>query len=279
MRRRGGISPLARARGALRVTRLRAIVVDDEPLAREGLAAELRALDVDVVAECADGFAAVEAVRQRQPELLLLDIAMPELDGFAVLDRLEPEEVPAAVIFVTAFDAHALRAFDAQALDYLLKPVATERLTEAVTRAERRVAEAAAHRRELAESASPLVSENGDAQGQAYLTQLLIRDHRGTLIIPVRDIEWIEADAYYARLHMVDGARPRLLRERMSVLERRLDPSFFFRTHRSAIVRLARVREIRSVSRYEQTVVLASGAEARLSRDRRRQLEAVLHGA
>ena len=258
---------------------LRAVVVDDEPLAREDLAAELRALRVEVVAECPDGFAAVEAVLHEKPDLLLLDIAMPELDGFGVLERLEPEEVPAAVIFVTAFDAHAVRAFEAQALDYLLKPVAPGRLAEAVARATRRVAEAIAHRAALDAAVSEAMPNDVPPAHERYLTQLVIRERAVTILVPVRDLEWIEADTYYARLHTGNGARPRLLRERMSVLESRLDPTQFFRTHRSAIVRIACVRAMRSVSRYESVVDLASGAHAPLSRERRPRLEELLTGA
>lgn len=254
---------------------LRAIVVDDEPLAREGLAAELRALGVDVVAECADGFAAVEATLREKPDLLLLDVAMPELDGFGVLERLEPEEVPPAVVFVTAYDAHALRAFDARALDYLLKPVAPERLDAAVARAARRVDEWRSHQAALIGDGAPFAPNDSQS---LYLGQLLVRERDRALVIPVDTLEWIEADAYYVRLHPLGGGRPRLLRERMRVLDARLDPAIFHRTHRSAIVRLDAVRAVRSLSRYESVAVLASGAEAPVSRERRESLEARLAG-
>lgn len=253
---------------------LRAIVVDDEPLAREGLATELRALGVDVVAECADGFAAVEATIRQKPDLLLLDVAMPELDGFGVLERLEPEETPPAVVFVTAYDAHALRAFGARALDYLLKPVAPERLDAAIARAVRRVDEWRSHQAALTDDAPP----GADDLHSPYLVQLLVRERGGVLIIPVETLEWFEADAYYVRLHPLGGGRPRLLRERMRVLDARLDPAVFHRTHRSAIVRLDCVRAVRSLSRYESVAVLASGAEAPVSRERREGLETRLAG-
>ena len=253
---------------------LRAVVVDDEPLARQGLAADLASVGVDVVAQCADGFAALDAIRQAKPDVLFLDIAMPELDGFGVLDRLEPEEVPPALIFVTAFDAHAIRAFDAQALDYLLKPVSAERLAAAIARAERRIAEARAHHAQLAAEASTAIPN--ESTRQRYLTQLMVKERGQTVIVPVAELEWIEADSYYVRLHPLDGRRPRLLRERMSILETSLDPTQFVRIHRSAIVRLGRVRGIRAVSRYEAVVTLVSGAEAPLSRERRDRLESLL---
>lgn len=253
---------------------LRAVVVDDEPLAREGLAAQLRTCDVAVLAECADGFAALDAVREHRPDLLMLDIAMPELDGFGVLERLEPEELPTAIVFVTAYDAHAVRAFDAHALDYLLKPVAPERLREAIGRARRRVLESRAHAATLDREAGFATEQEGHAP--RYLAQLLVRQRDQTTVIPVSELEWIEADSYYVRLHTTAGTRPRLLRERMSVLETRLDPAVFVRTHRSAIVRIAAVRTVRAVSRYEHVMILASGAHVPLSRERRASVEARL---
>ena len=257
------------------MTRLRAIVVDDEPLAREGLASALRDLDVDVVATCADGFVACDAIARERPELLMLDVEMPELDGFAVLERLEPEDLPPAIIFVTAYDAHAVRAFEAHALDYVLKPAAPERLRAAVDRARHRVTEARALQAAMTgDVAPPEVSSLRAEDG--YLATLLLRERGSTVVLPVRELDWIEADTYYVRLHTADGSRPRLLRERMSVLEARLDPAQFFRTHRSAIVRLDRVREVRTISRYEHAVVLTTGVRVRLSRDRRAKLESAL---
>jgi two-component system LytT family response regulator len=196
---------------------------------------------------------------------------MPELDGFATLERLEPEDVPPAVVFVTAYDAHAVRAFSARALDYILKPVATERLAAAVEHAVQRVREARALR-------DSIERENETAGSEAPLTRLIVRDHRGTTVVPVEDIEWIEAATYYVCLHRMTGGegRPLLLRERMHILESRLDPAVFFRTHRSAIVRLDSVRGIGDASRYEHHVVLASGTLAPLSRDRRVRLEMLL---
>ena len=250
--------------------RCRAIIVDDELLAREGLATDISALGVDVVAVCADGHAARRAIAELHPEILLLDIQMPEVDGFAVLETLEPEDRPPAIIFVTAFDQHAVRAFEARALDYLLKPVSPERLCKAIERAERRVGEARAFR----DSAASLDEPRPTAE---YLKQLSVRDRDETTIIPVHDLEWIEAETYYVRLH-AQGMRPRLLRERMSVLERRLDPKVFFRSHRSAIVRLDLVRSIKTISRYEHALVLATGATAPLSRERKAALEEQLSG-
>ncbi len=249
----------------------RAIVVDDELLAREGLAAELARLGLDVVAQCADGYAAREQITRLRPDLLFLDVEMPEVDGFAVLEGLDPEDMPPAVIFVTAYDQHALRAFEARALDYVLKPTAHSRLQHAVQRGTQRVREARALRdaTTLSPSAAPLSAST------PHVTQLLVRDREQLIVVPVDELEWIEAESYYVRLH-VTGARPRLLRERMSVLETRLDPSRFFRSHRSAIVRLDLVRSIKTISRYEHSILLASGVYVPLSRDRRAALESYL---
>ena len=248
---------------------LRAVVVDDELLAREGLSVELAKLGVDIVAICADGHAARTAIRTKRPDVLFLDVEMPEVDGFAVLETLEPEEMPPAVIFVTAYDQHALRAFDARALDYILKPIVPARLEEAVRRGGQRVEESRAMH-----DASAQRNDTPRTDG-TFLAQLVVRDREQVTIIPVSDLEWIEAETYYVRLHAAQ-ARPRLLRERMSVLEGRLDPRHFYRTHRSAIVRLDLVRAIKPISRYEHAVVLSTGAKVPLSRDRRARLEAIL---
>jgi two-component system LytT family response regulator len=264
-------------------TRLRAVVVDDEPLARDGLRDELESgLGVQVVAACANGDEACDAITRLRPDVLFLDVEMPEIDGFEVLERLEPEDVPPAVVFVTAFDAHALRAFDAHALDYVLKPIVRERLRAAVDRSVIRVREALALR-DLVErdAASPSAAPTAPASdspavapAERYVSRLVVRERGRTLVVRTADLDWIQADTYYVRLHA--GAESRLLRERMAVLEARLDPAQFFRTHRSAIVRLDRVKEVRSVSRYEHSVILTTGACVRLSRDRRAQLESLL---
>ena len=246
----------------------RAIVVDDEPLARDGLADDLRQLGVDVVGSCGDGYSARAMIAAVRPDAVFLDIHMPEMDGFEVLEQLEPEDTPPVVIFVTAYDQHAVRAFEARALDYLLKPVSSARLGETVSRAQHRLEELRAHR----DASSP-----GDPSLNGTLSQIVVRDRNEVIVIPVSDLEWIEAETYYVRLHAAN-MRPRLLRERMSVLESRLDPSRFFRTHRSAIVRLDLVRAIRSASRYEHSVLLSTGATVPLSRDRKAELELKLGG-
>ncbi len=259
-------------------TRIRAIVVDDEPLAREGLAEELRERDIEVVAVCGDGFSARDAILTHTPDVAFLDIQMPEIDGFALLEQLEPEEVPPVVIFVTAFDQHAVRAFEARAFDYLLKPVSPARLDAAIARAHARLQEIRTLRQRFVESQKGEGTDSSTSLGMTHLTHFVVRDRDEQIVIPIDDLTWIEAETYYVRLHSTN-TKPRLLRERMSVLEARLDPARFYRTHRSAIVRLDLVRSIRTVSRYEHAVLLSTGESVPLSRERKPRLEALLKGA
>jgi two-component system, LytTR family, response regulator len=244
---------------------LRVVIVDDEPLAREDMAQLLSARnDVEVVATCANGTEALEAVRTARPDVLLLDIRMPGLDGFSVVAQLDRRELP-YVVFVTAFDRFAIDAFRVGALDYLLKPVQSARLDEALDRAREQLtrrpsadwstAIQAVAREQVRERASP-----------SYLNELMVRVGTRDIIIKVDDVDWIQAETYYARLHV--RGRSYLYRERMHVLEARLDPRHFARVHRSAIVNLDRVREIVHDSRGEHVVVLSSGARVKTSHQR-----------
>ena len=247
----------------------RVIIVDDEPLAREGLrdaVARLGVAGVGVAAVCENGVAALDAIARLQPEILLLDIAMPVLDGFAMLERIEPEAAPPAIVFVTAYDEHAVRAFDAAAVDFLVKPATDDRLRTALERAVRRVDE----KRALAAQLEP----NAPFGEPGYLRQLVISERGRQLIVPVDEVEWIEGETYYVRVHA--QGRSRLLRERLGRLEAMLDPARFHRTHRSALVRLALVRELRAETPYSHVAVLASGARVPVSRERLRGLERAL---
>ena len=255
---------------------LRVVIVDDEPLAREGLAASVRSLvergdapQSTVVATCHNATTATVALREHSPDVLLVDIQMPRVTGLELLEQLEPEAVPPAVIFVTAYEQHALRAFDVRALDYLVKPVPEARLAESLRRAATRVAEVRALRASL-DTPPAVPAATPDVP---YLRQLIIPDRGARIVVPVSEIEWIEGETYYVRVHT--AGRARLLRERLRVLADALDPSEFFRTHRSAIVRIDLVREIRSEA-YSMHVVLANGARVPLSRDRVKQLEELL---
>jgi two-component system LytT family response regulator len=249
---------------------MRVLIVDDEPLAREGLRAAVDRLALPtlrIAGVCANGVEALDVIRDEQPDILLLDIAMPVLDGFAMLERLEPEATPPAVIFVTAYDEHALRAFDAEALAFLVKPVSDDKLRATLERAMRRVAEARALRADLRQTPSMRT-------GSEYLRQILIPERDRQLIVPVDDIDWIEGETYYVRIHA--GGRARLLRERLSNLESSLDPRHFLRTHRSAIVRLDRIRELRAQSSYSHGALLITGQVVPVSRERLKTLQSAL---
>lgn len=251
---------------------LRVAIADDEPTARATLRLLLsRHPEIEVVAECADGAATVAAVRESRPQLLFLDVQMPEMDGFAVLAGLSPEETP-AVVFVTAYDEHALRAFEVRALDYLLKPFSDDRFARALERARREIAhhglaELARRIRGLIEDAPAAAAQ---ADGRRGVERLLISGTGRTLVVRVEEIDWIEAADYCVRLHA--GKRTHLLRRTLAELEAELDPTRFVRIHRSAIVNVERVRQIRPHFKGDAVVDLDDGTELRVSRSHRSDL-------
>ncbi|WP_395793307.1 LytR/AlgR family response regulator transcription factor [Aquimonas sp.] len=246
-------------------TPMKVLLVDDEPLARENLGV-LLAVDpeVEVVGECA-GTEAVAAIARLRPDILFLDVQMPELDGFALLDLVGPEAVP-AVVFVTAFDRYALQAFEAQALDYLLKPFTDTRFEVALARAKARV---------LAQRQSAL-AQAGFGQRQpaqpAYRSRFLIPGRDKSVVVEAAEIDWVRAADYYVELQC--GGISHLLRESLDEMERQLDPEQFVRVHRGAIVNLARVREVHPLFRGGCELKLADGTVVKLSRDRRAEFEA-----
>jgi two-component system LytT family response regulator len=254
------------------------VVVDDEPLARTGMRDLLaRDPEMEVVAQCADGREAVRAIGALRPDLVLLDVQMPEMDGFEVLREIGAERMP-LVVFVTAYDRFALRAFDVAAVDYLLKPFDDERFLRAMQRAKHAVRNAEVG--ELGRRLAGLL-ERGGAEpvreaSAAYASRLMVKNTGRTVFIRVEEVDWIEADDYYARLHV--GEKTHLLRESMGSLESRLDPQRFFRVHRSAIVNLDRVREVQFLFRGEHVVILHDGTRLKLTRSRLEKLEATLAG-
>lgn len=261
------------------VASLRALIVDDEPLARAGIRVLLeRDPEIEVVGECADGAAAVRAVLEKKPDLLLLDVQMPEMDGFQVLRALPEERLP-VVIFITAYDQYALKAFEVHALDYLLKPFDDERFERALSRARaqlRRKQVGEVNRSLAALLASyALPGDEPDPPGAApYLSRLVVKSGGRIIFLDVDEVDWIEAADYYVRLHA--GGKSHLLRERMATLETKLDPARFARIHRSAIVNLDRVRELQPWFRGQHMVILKDGTRLTLSRGRRALLEARL---
>lgn len=244
---------------------LRVVVVDDEPLAREDIVQLLTGRpDIDVVATCANGAEALEAVRRLQPDILLLDIRMPGLDGFSVVEKLDRRELP-YVVFVTAFDRFAIDAFRVRALDYLLKPVQPARLQEALDRAREQLDKRSVEDwRASVQSAAQEQLRSADTT--PYLTELMVRVGTRDIVLKVDEIDWVQAETYYARLHI--RGRSYLYRERMHVLESQLNPRYFARVHRSAIVNLDRVREIVHDNRGDHVVVLSTGARVKTSHQR-----------
>jgi two-component system, LytTR family, response regulator len=228
-----------------------AIIVDDEPLARSNLSVLLRRDPaIEILAECGSGVEAPELIRHAKPKLLFLDVQMPECDGFDVLELLG-RDVPPAVIFVTAYDRYALRAFEAGALDYLLKPFDDARFDLALNRAREKIALAKTR------SATP--------------ERLVIKNAGHVAFLNVSEIDWIEAADYYACLHA--GPRTHMLRRSISELEQDLDPSSFCRIHRSTIVNLDRIRGLTLSQDGDYEVLLENKTRLRLSRSYRKQLQ------
>jgi two-component system, LytTR family, response regulator len=233
---------------------IRTLIVDDEPLARTNLRVLLvRHPHIEIVGEPESGLEALEAIRRTKPHLVFLDVQMPECDGFDVLEILGGD-VPPAVIFVTAYDQYAVRAFEAGALDYLLKPFDDDRFERALQRAQDKIQNY---------RPTPHVAE-----------RLTVKNAGRILFLKTTEIDWIEAADYYACLHV--GARTHLLRRSMSELEKDLDPSVFCRIHRSAIVNLARVRALQPNRDGDYEALLYNGSVLPVSRRYRRQLQSAI---
>lgn len=231
--------------------RIRTIVVDDEPLARSNLTVLLRLdPDVELSGECGSGTEAVAEIRRRKPDLVFLDVQMPECDGFDVLELLGGD-LPPAIVFVTAYDRYALKAFEAGALDYLLKPFDNARFNRALVRAKQRI-----------EAARGLPRK---------IERLAVKTTGQVHFVKFSEIDWIEAADYYTCLHV--GAKTYLLRRSMSELDRELDQSIFCRIHRSTIVNLERIRALELAEDGEYEVMLDNETRLRLSRSHRRQLQ------
>jgi two-component system LytT family response regulator len=246
--------------------RWRVVVVDDEPPARYTLGLLVsRSPDFDVVAECGHGDAAIAAVAQLAPDVLFLDVQMPGLDGFDVLRTIGPEAVP-VIVFVTAFDRYALRAFETHALDYLLKPFTDERFAAVLERVAERLRE-----RSQAATGRRLAALLASKRPRAGAGHLVVRERGRTVLIPYDDVVWIEAEDYYARVHTRD--KRLLVRLSLRHLEGQLDAERFVRVHRSAIVNLDRIRRMESLASGDQRLVLADGTELRVSRTFRPALD------
>jgi len=251
--------------------KIKAIIVDDEPPARRNLRALLKAVpDIEIVKECGNGRDAVSQIRALEPDLVFLDVQMPEIDGFEVLEQLTDQPLP-VIIFVTAYDQYALKAFEVSALDYLLKPFDDARFHKALTGARRQIEQQDASelgRKLLNLMGTREVRQDGPPR---YLTRLMVKTAGRVIFIRIEEIDWIEAYDNYLRLHV--AGRAHLLRQTMNDLEAALNPEQFARIHRSTIVNLDRVKELHPHFNGEHLVILYDGTKLKLSRSRREWLE------
>ena len=254
--------------------KIRTLIVDDEPLARRNLRLLLeRDPQVEIIGECRNGREAVQSVNKLSPDLIFLDIQMPEMDGFDVLASVGAEQIQ-AIIFVTAFDQYALKAFEVHALDYLLKPFDDARFQRALEQAKSQIEQKALNR--ISGKLLALLEERESKREQraprkTYLTRLMVKLASRVVLLKVNEIDWIEADGNYAKLHI--GKKAHLLREKMHDLEAQLNPQKFVRIHRSIIVNLDRIKEMHPHFNGDYIVVLEDGVQLKLSRSRREHLE------
>jgi two-component system LytT family response regulator len=257
--------------------RIRTLIVDDEALARRTIRDLLNSdPDIELIGECGSGLEAVNFIHKQTPDLLFLDIQMPGMTGFEALARIEVERIP-AIVFVTAFDQYALKAFDVHALDYLLKPFTDQRFDEALRKAKSHIELKEITR--LSQSLVALLGERGEDEAvsskrKEFLTRFMIRSAGKAAFIKAEDVDWIAADDYYIKLYV--GAKSHLLRLSMADLEEKLDPRKFLRIHRSTIINFDRVREMQRNVNGEYVVILKDGTQLKLSRSRRERLERFL---
>ncbi|MCO6510671.1 MAG: LytTR family transcriptional regulator DNA-binding domain-containing protein [Aridibacter famidurans] len=244
----------------------KALIVDDEPPAREIIRRMLEEDDeIEIAGECSNGAEAIEAIAETGPDLMFLDIQMPEVDGFELLEACGEEKMP-AVIFVTAFNRYAVKAFEVSAVDYLLKPFDHERMAMALERAKSNLRE----RSDAERSEQVLDLLNRLTGGRERLRRFVIKNNGRILLVPAEDVDWIESDGNYLILHC--GNDRHLIRETLKSMEERLDPETFFRIHRSTIVNIDSVKELQKHFNDEHVVLMRSGKELILSRRYRGKL-------
>jgi two-component system, LytTR family, response regulator len=262
---------------SVKTKKIKALIVDDEPLARQTIKdLLLEDEEIEIIGECGSGPEAVNFIRRQSPDLLYLDIQMPGMSGFEALAKIEYQRIP-AIIFVTAFDQYALKAFDVHALDYLLKPFTDKRFKESLQQAKTNV-----ELRELNKLSQNLLALLGEHVGgeespgkrKTFLKRFMIKSGGRVAFVKTSDVDWISADDYYIKVHVADKSH--LLRISMNELEEKLDPTIFLRIHRSTIVNLERVKELHQHPNGEYVAVLKNGMELKLSRNRRERLEELL---
>lgn len=239
---------------------IRTIIVDDVELARERVKILLDDPEIEIIAECENGREAIETIRELQPDLVFLDVQMPKINGFEVIETIGAEKMP-TVIFVTAYDEFALRAFEVNAIDYLLKPFDEERLFKAVARAKREI--------KKQEPSNGIEKKLRDLLKEVktepqYLRRIAVKTSRGTTLVLTEEIDWIGSAGHYLELHA--GRETHLIREKLSQLETRLDPKDFMRIHRSTIVNLDRIKSFHPLFNGDQLIILKDGQQLSLSR-------------
>jgi two-component system LytT family response regulator len=256
--------------------KIKTVIIDDEPIARRNLRVLLEHdSDVEIVGEGGSGMDAIRLIRTKSPDLVFLDIQMPEMNGLEALERLGETSVP-AIIFVTAFDQYAIRAFEVHALDYLLKPFDDARFEAALRRAKSQIEQREAG--ELSKKLFALLEGHREPATQPeaaqYQSEFMIKSASRVFFLKADEIDWIEAADYYVRLRA--GGQSHMLRETMAELEAKLDPQKFTRIHRSTIVNLDRVKQIEARPGGDYAIILDDGTQLKLSRSRRDQIEMIL---
>ena len=245
---------------------MKVLIVDDEPLARERVRRHLREEPgVEIVGEAGNGREAVAAIEEKTPDLVFLDVQMPEMNGFDVLKALEENKIP-AIVFTTAYDKYAIQAFEFHALDYLLKPFSRERFSRAV----RHAREQLENSRQSGSIDERLVSLLENLKAKKYLERIVVKSSGRVFFIKTEEIDWIEAAGNYLKLHV--GRDAHLIRETMQSIEAKLDPEKFFRIHRSTLVQIDRIKELHPLFGGDYAVILRNGTELNLSRNYRERL-------
>ncbi len=253
-------------------TKIRTLIVDDMKLARNHIRQYLtNDAEIEIVGECANGREAIKAISNARPDLIFLDVQMPGIDGFGVIEKIGVEQMP-AIIFVTAYDEFALKAFDANATDYLLKPFDEERLTRAVTRAKQEINRSGSG--DFDERLRRVLQEVRPARQPKYLKRIAVKNTAHTFILQTDELDWIGAAGNYVELHV--GRETHLIRERLSQLERQLDPEKFVRVHRSTIVRVERIKMLHPLFNDDHLIVLHNGTKLTSSRTYHKNLLSLL---
>jgi len=255
-----------------RAEHIRVLIVDDEPVARRGLRNQLKkAGDIEVIGEAGNGRDAIETIIQTRPDLVFLDVQMPLLDGFRVIETLTAEHLPPAIVFVTAFDEHAIRAFEINALDYLLKPVDPKRLQKTLQRAREQIRNTRTDDRDerLFALLQDLQSRKTD-----YIQRFVVKKARSIFFLDANEVEWVSSEGNYVQLH--SKGKSHLVRETMDRIECRLNPREFIRIRRSTIVRVDVVKELQPLFNGEYALILKDGTQLQSSRRYRKNLDALL---